>query len=262
MGLLFTAPKLHEYGDVIVVRISKTLVIKGGQGVALSESHNMIAANGLCLPVPKVHRAFTADMPGPSDEPVEKGHFIVMDYVPGPTVEECWTSLDLTARQSVAGQVAAIINTMQSTPLKLMPGPIGQAENQKFEGPWFTEYGAGPFATMQDLEDWCNHKIDVCRKFKQLSRFAPKFRFQRLVLTHQDIAPRNVIIDAQGKVWLIDWGIAGVYPPGFEQAVLHPQSGWNPEFAEMVLGMLSDRQELVVKQYDMIGYGLSVAARL
>jgi hypothetical protein len=143
----------------------------------------VFAAESLHLPVPRVHRTFRADIPGFGDRQLMKGHFIVMDYVPGPTVDECWVSLDLSQRQSVASQVATIIETMQSTTLKLPPGPVGGTRGQKFEGPWFTDYGAGPFATLQDLEDWCNHKIDVCIRFKQLQQSAPRFRFQRLVLT-------------------------------------------------------------------------------
>lgn len=258
--MFFTAPKLHEYGAVGIVRLSKSLAIKGGEGVAPSESQNMIfAAESLHLPVPRVYRTFTADILGISNGQLIKGHFIVMDYVPGPTVEECWDSLDLSQRESVAGQVATMINTMQSTPLKLSPGPIGGTGSRKFEGPWFTDYGAGPFATLQDLEDWCNHKIDVCIQFKQASRRTARFRFRSVVLTHQDIAPRNLVLDAQGKVWILDWGVAGVYPPGFEQAAFEVQS-WNGEFREMVLARLSDRQERVMEQFATIGYGLSVAA--
>jgi aminoglycoside phosphotransferase (APT) family kinase protein len=261
--MLFTAPKLHEYGGVTIVRLSKSLVVKGGEGVALSESQNMIfAAESLHLPVPRVYRTFTAAIPDNFSGQLVKGHFIVMDYVSGPTVEESWDSLDSSQRESVTGQVAAIINTMQLTPLELSPGPVGRTRDQKFEGPWFTDSGAGPFTTLQDLEDWCNHKIDVCIRFKQASRHAPRFRFRSVVLTHQDIAPRNLILDTQGKVWIVDWGIAGVYPPGFEQAALREQSGWNGEFLEMVLARLSDRQEHVMNQFATIGYGLSVAANL
>ncbi len=227
--MFFTAPKLHEYGSVDVVRLSKSLVVKGGLGVPPSESQNIVfAVELLHLPVPRVHRTFTADIPGIADGQLAKGYFIVMDYVQGPTIDECWDSLDLSQRQSVASQVATMIDTMQSTTLKLPPGPIKRMGGQKFEGPWFTDYGAGPFATLQDLEDWCNHKIDVCIRFKQLPRRAPRFRFRRLVLTHQDIAPRNLVLVAKGKVWMIDWGLAGVYPPGFEQAVLQVKSGQYP----------------------------------
>jgi hypothetical protein len=61
---------------------------------------------------------------------------------------------------------------------------------------------------------------------------------------------------------VVDWAVAGVYPPGFEQAALRVQSGWNGEFTEMVLARLSDRQEHVIDQFATIGYGLSVAANL
>ncbi|KAI9042331.1 uncharacterized protein KD926_005626 [Aspergillus affinis] len=46
---------------------------------------------------------------------------------------------------------------------------------------------------------------------------APLFQFNKFVLTHLDIAPRNLILDPHGKVWLTDWG---EYPDGFEVASL------------------------------------------
>lgn len=181
-----------------------------------------------------------------------------MDYVPGLTVEECWDNLDSARQQSIAAQVATIIETMQRAPLDLPPEPIGGTEGYKFEGPWFTDYGAGLFATLQELKDWCNHKIDVCIQFKQLPEDAPRFTFRSVVFTHQDIALRNLIIDVQDEVWLVDWAFAGAYPPGFEQALLPTQS--TRVFADMVLQRLSDRQEQVMGQFSIIAYGLSVAA--
>ncbi|KAH7348447.1 kinase-like domain-containing protein, partial [Rhexocercosporidium sp. MPI-PUGE-AT-0058] len=262
LALLFaTAPKLHDYGGVTVVRLSQCLACKGGEGVYSSEAQNMIfAAEKLGLPVPKVHRTFAADVPGWVDGRLVKVDYIVMDYLPGPTVDECWDSLDAEQKQSVVGQTVAMVEKMQSTILTLPPGPVGWTGTQKFVGPWFTEYGAGPFASLQDLEDWCNHKIDVCIQFQQLDQRAPRFKFRRLVLTHQDIARRNLVLDAEGKVWLIDWAFAGVYPPGFEQAVLKVRSGWDSKFAEMILEKLSDRQEHITKLFSSIGYGLSLAA--
>lgn len=215
----------------------------------------IFAAKSFHLPVPRVHRIFTADISGLADGETVKGRFIVMDYIPGPTVDECWDSLDSSQRESVISQVAAMIDKMQSTSLKLPPGPIGGTGGEKFEGPWLTDDGAGPFATLKDLENWYNHKIDVCIPLKQLPRRTPRFKFRILVLTHQDIAPRNLVLDAQGKVWMIDWGLAGAYPPGFEQAVLKDRY---EGFGEIVLMKLSNRQERVIKQLRSIGYSLSV----
>lgn len=243
-----------------MVRISKSLVIKGGIGVAKSESENMtFALERLHLPVPKVHRSFKAGIPNAE---YKECQFIVMDYIAGPTVETCWHLLDKESRESVATQVAKMMENMQSNCIANLPiGPIGHNTDEPFRGPWFTDYGAGPFTTLGKLETWCNSKIDVCIMFKQLPASAPRFQFKDAVFTHQDMVPRNMILDKDNKVTLIGWGYAGVYPRGFEQAVLREQS-WDDEFVDMVLAKLPDKQEQLTKQYRDIAYALPTDRRL
>lgn len=135
----------------------------------------IFAAEYLHLPVPKVHRTFTASVPQSYSTEYEDGHFIVMDYIAGPTVQEAWPSLEQDARQSVTRQV-----TMQSRRLDDMPPGPFDSPNEKCQGPWFTDYGAGPFATLQELQDWFNHKVDVCIQVLQLPANYPEFHFQDL----------------------------------------------------------------------------------
>lgn len=262
-SLVSTAPTLYDYGGTIIVRLSKFLVLKGGFGIPSHEAENQkFAQKSLNLPVPNVHRIFATKIPGIIPTELVTAHFFVMDYVPGPTVEECWESLDHDTRTMVVRQVADIIDRMQSTPFdKVAPGPILADQTQKFEGPWFTHAGVGPFGILEDLEGWCNHKTDVCIKFQQLPSDTPRFRFQKLVFSHQDIAPRNLILDPQGKVWLIDWSWAGFYPPGFDQAVLPGQSK-NIEFTDLVLGSLSNQCQDIIDLFDSITFGLTTAAAL
>ncbi len=41
-------------------------------------------------------------------------------------------------------------------------------------------------------------------------------------LVHQDPAPRNLIVEARGGLWVVDWGHAGLYPPyGGMEAIEH-----------------------------------------
>ncbi|KAI7759982.1 hypothetical protein LZL87_010404 [Fusarium oxysporum] len=221
LSAFLTAFRLHDYGDVIIPRISKHLVIKGGPGVAKSEAENMkFGSETLGLPIPKVHRAFTAEIPEDPDlpeTPLVEGHFIVMDYIKGSTIDKSWQSMDTATKETVAQQVADTTNKMQSTALNHMPvEPIGRAQDAKFQGPWVTDYGAGLFATLGELADWCNHKIDVDIMVKQLTPETRRFKFEDIVLTHQDLALRNLVLDNDMKVWVIDWGCAGVYPKDFE----------------------------------------------
>ncbi|OJD16606.1 hypothetical protein AJ78_03246 [Emergomyces pasteurianus Ep9510] len=39
-----------------------------------------------------------------------------------------------------------------------------------------------------------------------------------LVFTHQDLAPRNMIVDERCQLWLLDWDYSGWYPVYFEYA--------------------------------------------
>lgn len=57
-----------------------------------------------------------------------------------------------------------------------------------------------------------------------------------LVLTHQDLNLRNILVDENYRLWIIDWAWAGYYPPWFEYVAMQRQnedeviSGTNDEF--------------------------------
>lgn len=82
----------------------------------------------------------------------------------------------------------------------------------------------------------------------QLPAGIPRFCFQDAVFTHQDIAPRNLILDEKIRLWIVDRGCARVYPRGFEQAALREQPR-HVEFTDMVMISLSDQLK------DMAGVG-------
>ncbi|KAK6079037.1 C6 zinc finger domain protein [Seiridium cupressi] len=222
--LYSTSPAIYEFGDNRVVRISDDLVLKGGSCVTPGEPETQLFAASIGLPVPTVHRVFSR----PREDaliPDEQGWYIVMDFVPGQPLEKAWDQLDAVARSNVAVQVAELTQQMQTHSITDMPpGPVGGSEGEPWNGPWFTDYGAGPFETLQEMEDWYNHKIDVCLRLHQTSPDIPRFQFDDLVLTHMDIAPRNLILDNTSKdLWIIDWARGGIYPVGFEQATLAGQ---------------------------------------
>ncbi|UDD57501.1 hypothetical protein AFCA_005002 [Aspergillus flavus] len=133
-------------------------------------------------------------------------------------------------------------------------GPLGGGPCR---GKFFTDYGAGPFNSGAEMEAWFNHKLKICKDYNQAPQDIPPFDFQKFVLVHQDISPRNMILDATGKVCLIDWAHAGAYPPAFERAAIVEQHIF-PEFNEMTLHVMPE-YDVEVRQLQSIGYGLSVA---
>ncbi|KAL4929002.1 uncharacterized protein BDV17DRAFT_291007 [Aspergillus undulatus] len=143
-----------------------------------------------------------------------------------------------------------------------MPGPVGmESKKELWVGPWFTDYGAGPFNTIAEMEAWFNRKLEICQDLRQCAESVPPFRFRRLVLTHDDIAPRNLILRPDRKVWLIDWGDFGIYPVGMDAATLSLIRRRAPDFTDLLLEKIQ-RHEVFSRQLQSIMYGLTTGAMI
>ncbi|THC96298.1 hypothetical protein EYZ11_004203 [Aspergillus tanneri] len=226
-ALFDTAPVLHSYEGTRIVRLSRTLILKGGTGARPCEANILRLVAGAreregskTIPVPRVHRVLNVET-----ENVFSGCkcLILMDFVDGTSIEQCWGDLSQAARVDVVSQVASMINALRSIALsqeqQQQPGPV-DCKGCVARGYWFTDIGAGPFNSKKHLEAWFNRRLEISQKFHQAPETVPPFHFDKLVLTHLDISPRNLILGPDGKVWLIDWGDAGIYPDGFEIASL------------------------------------------
>ncbi|KAI1876815.1 uncharacterized protein JN550_000887 [Neoarthrinium moseri] len=261
---LFDAcPVFYEIGGNKLVRISKNLIIKGGHFMSKGQAETQKFASSAGLPVPAVHRYFARprfDLDWPDRT---ESWFMVMDFIEGQNLHKLWPSMDEDARKEIVNQVAGIVTHLQSIPVDgLPPGPVREMSLEPWIGPWFSEYGAGPFSNIEDMEDWYNHKIDVCLRFNQAPPDIPRFDFERLVLTHQDLMARNIILEKDSnRLVLVDWGHSGVYPIGFEQAALCRQCAdeWDHMFGEAVWEALPDRRSKEIRQLNGIAFGLTAA---
>ena len=145
--------------------------------------------------------------------------YILMEVVPWSLIIDIWDGLEEDARQSIHSQLYGFLSQLQDLKFET-PGPIGGGIS---ECALFTAYGARPFHSPKDLEDWYNDRLLVSHDFghaKYLSAGAFLGTFTTLVMCHLDLNLRNVVVDKDGKVWLLDWGLAGAYPPWFEEARL------------------------------------------
>jgi hypothetical protein len=100
---------------------------------------------------------------------------------------------------------------------------------------------------------------------------------QDFVLTHHDLAPRNLMVDLNGKLWLLDWEYSGFYPIYFEYAAMQnfeiPRTwnwfdrlrwtlfcwiavGYYPRYAN-ALGLIRSRftRFLAGRRYHLLKYG-------
>ena len=137
-------------------------------------------------------------------------------YIDGQLLDEAWPELSYSIRYDIQEQSYQFMQQLHQLKSDT-PGPVG---NGISHGAFFTDYGVGPFASKGEMEDWFDGRLAVCRAFGLAHQSQQGFNglFQQLVMCRLDLHPRNLILDHQGKIWLIDWAYAGMYPVYFETA--------------------------------------------
>lgn len=236
VGVLDSAPTIWDNGGVKIVRIAENAVVKYGCEVKISEARNMeFVAHHTMIRLPRILDAWSENETKHVDDDTDIC-FIVMGYIDGWLLDEVWQDLPNTCREDVQKQLYRFICELRQTESDY-PGPVGGGVSQ---GAFFTDYGAGPFSSKSEMEAWFDERLAVCREFGIVDKAQRDFRgeFRRLVMCHMDLHPRNIILDCHGKVWLIDWAFAGMYPAYFETATII-RHGSQPYF-ELLLQLLGD----------------------
>ena len=160
-----------------------------------------------------------------------------MDYIKGQTLAHVWGSLSFWGKLKVAWTLRGYVRQLRTlkAPPGAPPGPISytdgplKAENWVLSDP---DKLRGPFHSYADLIRFFEGKIRMTLEiYPNLPNNNPvrttKFDFSEpLVLNHLDINPRNVIVGEDGRLWLIDFGQAGYYPPWFEYISTLRQCLW------------------------------------
>ncbi|KAF9073107.1 hypothetical protein BDP27DRAFT_1319400 [Rhodocollybia butyracea] len=111
-----------------------------------------------------------------------------------------------------------------------MPGPFdGTGLPLLCRGTQFPNNGAGPLKIYHELIIWFDyqlysHQVRLYRAWGLLWK-SPKFpqpvgSGNPLVFCHNELNMRNIMLDDNNRVWLLDWEYSGAYPPWFDYAVL------------------------------------------
>jgi len=157
---------------------------------------------------------------------------IFLEYVEGRDLYEVWPSLSIWSRFKLAWVLRGYIRQLRKVkpPHQDIPGPINPLGPTplKCKGHYFPDIKAGPFSSYAALSAWYDGRRRLTNLFNKphtadpsTYKEPPQVYFDDslpLVLIHGDINVCNVRLGTDGKVWLLDWGRAGMYPQWFEYA--------------------------------------------
>lgn len=198
-----------------VVKISDQIAVKYG-GVQASEAATQeFAFNDVdrnLVHVPKVYRYIVSHR-----SPHPTGYLFV-EYVQGQNL----TDVDLDIHPDIPSRVAKILAHLgQITGPVPIPGPIGSGEPQGYI--YGDDGSMTTFASIADLNAYMNKRLDRRNEFLNRRLLLDcndsiDLTPYPLVLCHGDICRRNMILESDGSLCLVDWGFSGLYPRFFELA--------------------------------------------
>lgn len=235
MESLFKDEKLNTYSDEYLVwqifdspsvegkrcifRLSSHLIAKKhDHNVVEDAASAMELAHGLNIRVPRMKRIVVA-----------KGDtFGIMDRIEGDTLQDAWPQLSCLETIKIALQLRQYIQSLRSV-TSFTAGSLVSRLCKSFylRDQFGLPFQSGPKNVRSFLRFWTKF-TSISKEFKpaaqsitapSIEEYVPSVP-DIFVLTHHDLAPRNMIVDPTGQLWLIDWDYAGFYPTSFEYAAM------------------------------------------
>ncbi|KAI9669837.1 MAG: hypothetical protein M1817_004578 [Caeruleum heppii] len=234
-GVLLSHPSRET---VKVVKMSSQIAVKYGVDVSLSEGTTMQFVAAHCSSCPPTVWAMFSD-PITIDGVQMTENFIVMDFIPGMTLEAAWSSLTADERLTIGNQVKVLLEGLRSTRLP-DPAYLGGVYNGRYnDGIFWTvpEDPAicGPFPNEGAFNEGMLRRLGGLTDSAHLrllrGLFDQLFSGHRTVFTHGDLQAKNIMVEplqsvAQDetqrrfKITLIDWELSGWYPEYWEQQIM------------------------------------------
>lgn len=205
--------KIWSLSTQDVFKVDENLVVKCGPLTLqnLEEAANIQIIRQLTsIPVPEIVRVHAQG----------RKVYIFMSYIPGSTLQDVWPTLDTKARQKIAEQLKTYMDELRAIPSpsscyfgslethicidmrQLTRLNIG--ENRLIS----SEAEFNKFIMTDLLSDYPTEYYDMLLSMMRQDH--------KVVLTHGDFHPRNIMVEDTVITGIIDWECAGWYPEYWE----------------------------------------------
>ncbi|KAI1304374.1 kinase-like domain-containing protein [Xylaria venustula] len=234
-----------------IVRVGEHFVVKFGRDVEFIEGENMlIIQRYTSLSIPILYAMYQHEASGV--------RVIIMEYVAGEVLSNCYDSLDASRKAAVGAQLREQLSELRNIP---SPGFYGLAGSRPYLAhPWIFKNQAGPFDSANDfLKEYFDAQLskpgevsdpeidDLKSQLLELSK-----NYDAPVFTHCDLQPQNIILRTDGSICVIDWEAASYCPEYFEFFIYrtYDMVTWGlSESEEAIVFPYADMAQLVIKAW-------------
>ncbi|KAI4199535.1 MAG: hypothetical protein LQ346_002549 [Caloplaca aetnensis] len=223
--LLLEAPTIAPDAASHIRLVSPTTVAKTGDGVRLTEAASMrFVRSRTSIPVPYVIDAFVHQE--------TKHACILMEYINGRPLDEVWDTYSDTQKEHVISQLKGFLEELRQIKGTTI-GPVDGTfcADQFFDGEDKASFG--PYESETAFNDGLVRALEArgCNTWtERVVKFIRAMPEHVVVFTHNDLAPRNILVRDGTVVAILDWEFSGFYPEYWEyaKALCWPdwQSGW------------------------------------
>ncbi|KAI0474428.1 kinase-like protein [Xylaria cf. heliscus] len=200
------------------VRIDDGEILKHGTRVSpVEEAALRIVKQYTTIPVPEVYN---------SEYKIIDGHLwgkIWMEHLQGSPLSETWGDLEDTAKERICKGLWGFVEQLRDIPKPPEFEHFYQcaADGSMSQDVLLQDLGFPvPLLDDESLRERINERymhLGGASYRENLLDYLPRSNIS--VFTHTDIAPRNILVDKDGKITgLIDWETAGWYPDYWEYA--------------------------------------------
>ncbi|KAK4243140.1 kinase-like domain-containing protein [Corynascus novoguineensis] len=225
------SPKYHPGQHV--ARVGKHFVVKHGWLVHPSEGQNMLyVREKTCVPVPRVYAIYQQE-----DANGRNCTYIVMEYVGGRALKECWGALGVEDKEAIAFQLRGYFDQLRGLPSpddrfgSLENGPLRDGlfmtdeEQPAINGPFDSETEIAEALVLKLEQDGDDFKPEKAAFFRHV---LPRVLQGdgKPTFTHGDLNTTNLMLRPDGTVVVLDWQTAGWYPRYWEYAIATFGCGW------------------------------------
>lgn len=203
-----------------IYKIREDTVVKFGDVVRMAEAAAMrFVREKTSIPVPEDFDAYTQDG--------SKYGCVVVEYIEGRQLDQVWETYDETQKEGIVSQLRGHIHELRSISGTFVGSVDGTYCADQFFSDDPTSYG--PFESEDAFNDGFVRAVRAQGSHtwtKTVARFIKALPSHKIVLTHNDLAPRNILVRDGKVVAIVDWELSGFYPEYWEYVKAYYWPNW------------------------------------